>query len=385
MRKQKKSKSHLLIVTPTFFPIVGGAEVGIHELAVRLSKKYTVTILTPIAAVTNNLTDFKTKKYTVIRFTPFLTTENRILQKISKPFSLLALSYIFAIRSYINKNKPDVINFHYATPSGLALIFVKIFYNIPCILSIVGRVDVYNEQTSMLRKRYLALIFYFANKIISINEFCVKGFSHKVTIIPYGVDVKRYSQANPSKEVQQQFPNKTILFSLQRLEEVKRVDVLIAAMKHIKKKRNDVVLLIGGSGKLKNTLENLVAKFGLQRSVFFLGHIKDNDIPSLYRTSKIFVLHTTFETFGVVLAQAMASGKAIVSTNVTAVPYVVKNNINGILVKPLDAKKLSEAILQLLNNNNLLHKISVTNKVKARQEFNWNTISNKYARVFSSA
>ncbi len=59
----------------------------------------------------------------------------------------------------------------------------------------------------------------------------------------------------------------------------------------------------------------------------------------------IFVFHSTYETLGIVLLQAMASGKPIISVNTTAIPEVVKEGVNGLLVEPINSEMFAKAVI----------------------------------------
>lgn len=373
----------LLIISPTFFPIIGGAEIGIHELATRFSSKYSVTILTPYQNKVMN-GGYDMSKYKVVYFKDRFQSEDGIKGKINKLLSLTSLFYIMAIRKEINRNKPDIINFHYAIPTGLAIIYSKVILGIPVVLSLVGRVDVYNRYTSIFRKIYLRIVFHFTSKIVAINEYCVDLGLQKINIIPYGVNINDYSNVS-SREInliRSKYKSELILFSLQRLESIKRVDILIKSMEYFKKDKKKIVLLIGGKGEETEKLIGLTHKLKLEKYVKFLGFISDNDIPKYYKASDLFVFHSTFETFGVVLAQAMAASKAIVTTNISAIPFVVKNRENGILVKPYSPKLIYHAITELISNSILKNSIERNNYKKAQMMYDWNIVTDKYDLVF---
>jgi glycosyltransferase involved in cell wall biosynthesis len=96
----------------------------------------------------------------------------------------------------------------------------------------------------------------------------------------------------------------------------------------------------------------------------------------------LFVFHSTFETLGLVLLQAMASGKAVVSVDSTAIPEVIDSGKNGLLVEPLKPEEFAEAVLSLLKNSEQREHFGVLSREKVVKKFNWDSISDRYEEIF---
>jgi len=383
----------ILVVTPTFLPIAGGAELGIYEIYQRLGKSHTVCILTP------NLSDylisqhggkdmyFEEVNFEVHHFNDIFNftklRRKKIFGKIIFPFSL---SYILAVFKQIRNFKPDVINFHYFVPSGFAIILVRMLTKIPTILSLVGRKDLLDNKISFFKKKYIQTVFKSVSCVISISRFCLYKSARckSVKVIPYGVDTERFSPKVNGEEIRRKLGicnGKLVLFALQRLVKVKRVDVLIKSMKYILGVNNEVVLVVGGKGPEEFSLKNLVEELGIKDNIIFAGYIPENELPKYFAMSDIFVFYSLCETFGIVLVQAMASGKPIVSVNSTAIPEVVDNGLNGLLVEPLNSKQFAEAVIRLLNDEKLCLEYSRNGRGKAIEKYNWSSIAREYEGV----
>ena len=113
--------------------------------------------------------------------------------------------------------------------------------------------------------------------------------------------------------------------------------------------------VIVGDGELREELEDYTKKLGIANDVIFTGFRQD--LPKIYADLDIVVLTSLNEGTPVSIIEAMAAGKPVVATNVGGVSSLVKNNVNGFLVSPQDAKALSDAIIKLLKNSDLRQKM----------------------------
>ncbi len=388
----------ILVVTPTFLPVVGGAELGIYEIYNRLGKHHDIRILTPefpqkiISRQGVKDKYFSKKNLKVRRFKDRFNLAKmrgqRILGRLIPP---LSISYIWPVFSQIKKFHPDVINFHYVVPGGLSLIMVKKLTKIPIVLSLISRADVLKNINPYFKKHpsYFSAILKSVSCIAPISPYysgeILKNIPTK--IIPYGVDTKRFSPGISGEKNKNRLKidkNKIILFTLQRLVKVKRIDILIKSLEYILKTNKNVLLVIGGKGPEENSLKDLAKKIGLYDNIMFAGYIPEKDLPKYFAMSDIFVFSSINETFGIIFPQAMASGKPIVAINSTAIPKVVDNGLNGTLVGSLKPKQFAKAVVKLMNDKNLMKKYSQNGRKKAVEKYDWDIIAQQYEQVFQN-
>lgn len=195
------------------------------------------------------------------------------------------------------------------------------------------------------------------DKIVSVSkrtaDFLIedrKIHPDKIEIIPYGVDLKKYSNGNDNK-IRKKLNIKAkekIIGMVGRLVTQKGHVYLIDAAEETVKKHPDVKFLIIGEGELRADLEKRVKNSNLENNFIFLG--SRDDVPDLLKAIDIFTLPSLFEGLPNVILEAMASAKPIVATSVDGTKEAVKNGETGILVPPKDPQKLSEALCELLDN-----------------------------------
>ena len=384
----------ILVVTPTFFPIMGGAELGIYELFRRLSSKHEIKIFTPwpdkslVEEYGMEKSEIDLNNIGVVRFNDRVNLKKWpdpwLLKGIIPPFSF---SSIWSLRKLLKYYKPDIINVFYPLPMGLSALYLEKIIKIPVVLSLVGR-DVPGPNLPRFWSNYTRTITRLISQKIFISDYCRKALFNTNTeegiVIPFGIDVDKYNPDIDGSSIRRKLsiPKEAlVLFALQRLDKWKRVDVIIKALKSVLK-RKDVFLLIGGKGPENNYLNQMTKDLGISSRVIFAGFIPENELPIYYATADLFVFHSIYETLGLVLLQAMASGKPIVSVESTAIPEVIDNHKNGILVEPLNPEQFADAIIYLLENKDIMKIFSQNSRKTALEKYDWNYISKRYEEIF---
>ena len=177
---------------------------------------------------------------------------------------------------------------------------------------------------------------------------------------------------------------KPVVLYLGRLLERKGVAVLIEAFSGLQKEMNDSVLVIAGEGEERKKLENLCLKLKVE-SVLFVGYVDEKDKCLYYSMADVFVLPSVAhsgEVWDLVLNEAMSLGKPVISTKAAGASYdMIKNGVNGYIVKDGDVKALSKAIEELLKNPEVKKKMGAASKRIVENSFTFD----KMVEGFSDA
>ena len=107
-----------------------------------------------------------------------------------------------------------------------------------------------------------------------------------------------------------------------------------------------------------NSLKQKIKKYQIENKVSFLGRVSDKQLNQLYSNASWFILPSLHEGYGMVMAEAMSYGIPVIAFNNSAIPYLIKDGENGLLVKDRDSQDLREKILITKNNRNLHLKLS---------------------------
>jgi glycosyltransferase involved in cell wall biosynthesis len=189
----------------------------------------------------------------------------------------------------------------------------------------------------------------------------------RTAVIPNGVDLKVFN----SKIVPMQINlAKPIILSVGAFENGKRLDLIIKAVAKTK-----ASLLLVGKGDKQNELQELGDK--LLPGRFKIMSFPHSKMPKVYMSANMFTYPTVpWESFGIVIVEAMASGLPIVATNDPIRKEIIGSA--GILVNPVDAEKYAVAIQNALDK-----KWGNIPRSQSRQ-FDWDDIAKKYAELFRS-
>ena len=173
----------------------------------------------------------------------------------------------------------------------------------------------------------------------------LRGFEQKTRVIPFGIDPARF---NPTPAVtaraaalRSSWGGEPVVLAVGRLVGYKGFDVLIRAMETLEAR-----LVLVGTGP-EGALLRAVASWRVE----FAGRVSDEDLVAYYHAADVFCLPsvTIAEAFGVVLLEAMACAKPLVTTALpTGVAAVNRDGVTGLVVPPRDAGALREALASLL-------------------------------------
>lgn len=193
-------------------------------------------------------------------------------------------------------------------------------------------------------------------------------------IIPNGVDTERF---NPGVKPLDKFPeDKPKILFLGRLDPRKGLNHLLAAYPLIKKKIPEAILIVVGSGPSIERYKNSIpAK--LRDSVYFEGRVSADLIPRYYATCDSYVSPATGgEVFGIVLTEAMATGKPVVASNIPGYNDVIQDRVNGLLFDYKNPEDIADKVIQTLENKKLRNTL-ITNGRNFALGISWQNIAKK--------
>ncbi len=382
----------ILVLTPTFLPLVGGAEIVILEVYRRLARRHEVSLLTADKGASpselERLVNFPVARYED-RFTTMRFRGHRTTGGIIPPFSLSAVK---ALGKLIRDFRPDVIHAYYMSHTGLAAVVANTRHRVPTVLTFLGR-DVPGPRTPYGWKYYCRWVARNVSGVTYVSHYCCRaifGDSERAPgrIILAGVDLERFSPRIDGRRVRERHgvgDRAPLLLAVQRLAPEKRVDILVEAMPSILRSHAGAVLVIGGTGRARRDLESLAHRLGVGDSVRFAGYVPDEELGGYYAAADVFVFHSTYETFGVVLGEAMAAGKPVVSVNSTAIPEVVTDGETGVLAPPLDPAAFADKVNSLLESPEERKRLGENARRWAETHLDWAVISGQYEEALLAA
>jgi len=217
----------------------------------------------------------------------------------------------------------------------------------------------------------------------SAMEYANKHFRSNYNIIPNGVDIKHFHPDIPP--IEEFCDGKINLLFVGRMEKRKGVNYLLEAYQRIKHLIPDSrLLIVGPSGALCDKYKKIVQGNGI-RDVSFIGHVSYDELPRYYKTADIFCAPATgYESFGIILLEAMAVGTSIVASNINGYAGVITHNNEGLTVPPKNDKELAKAITTLVRNKRLRQQMGSQGRMTA-EKYSWEHITDNLLDCYERA
>lgn len=307
----------------------GGAERALMVLSEAFLKRgYTVTVLTLFSEASDSYEVPPSVKRVTLGF--------------SEPLQVF-LSFL-SLRRSILSTEPDVV-VSFMCRMNIVVLISTLFLKIPVV--VCERIDPIAHQIPFIWKWMRWYVYHFADSIVvqtrAAWDYFSPRFQSKVCIIPNLV----LKPAPTISELDR--PHRPKLIAIGRLHVQKGFDILLRAFARLKNKYPEWRLTILGEGPLREELQRLLHRLDLLKHVDLPGFVK---YPGDYlRESDLFVLPSRYEGFPNALCEAMASGLPVISTDCPSGPSdIIRDGIDGLLVRPNDIDALSTAMDHLMSD-----------------------------------
>ena len=237
---------------------------------------------------------------------------------------------------------PDVIHIHGVATMAIRGLISGHELGIPTVMTFHTMVDDaarYYSPIKMSPQTMERLIWIYLRQILKRADVVVTPTScigrelashgaecRNLVTIPTGTDVAKFHPGIESGYVRERYglEGKRVVIHVGRISYEKDLNMVVRAMTKV-----DAVLLVAGKGPAKEDIERLVDELDLREKVIFAGFVPDEELPAFYNAADIAVSASKFETQGLSILEAMASGKPVACRNGRAFAEIVRNGENG--------------------------------------------------------
>ena len=214
------------------------------------------------------------------------------------------------------------------------------------------------------------------------REFVSQYFEGPYSVIPNGIDTIRFgNEIHPFPWAMDGTPR--ILFVGRFNEARKGFKYLLRAMPLIQQQFPNARLMVVGPGDPRRQ-EGTIERYRI-RNVDFVGQVSKEDLPRYYASSTLVCAPSIErESFGIILLEAMASGKPLVATNIPGYAGVMTNEFDGLMVPPQDAPALALAIVRLLADNDLRPRL-IDNGRTTAESYAWPKVTSRVVGMYEQS
>lgn len=298
---------------------------------------------------------------------------------------------IFQIRRLIKKYKPDIIYAHSSKAGAIGRI-ANIGCGSKCIYNPHGWS--FNMRCSKSKQKMYVFIekmaAIFCDKIVCISDAEKKSAESKhickkdkLVTIYNGIDIELYENGCIKTITREELcipTNSFVVGMVGRISYQKAPDVFIKAAKLIKKKISNAYFVIVGTGEQEQEIREYAKKNDLTNSLCITGWV-DNPL-SYIEIFDVACLLSRWEGFGLVIPEYMLCKKPIVANNVDAIPNLIVNYKNGLLVSVDDYEEVAEKILELYKSQELCEKLTYNGLQSVKNKFDAKRVSLEHSKMF---
>ena len=362
------------MVCPYGWDVPGGVQMHIRELAEHFTQLgHYVSVISPVSDE-ESITD------------PWLVNAGR---PVPIPFNGSVARVLFGpiaasrVRQWIAQGDFDILHMHEPGIPSISLL--------ACWAAEGAMVGTFHASTPKMRAIASVgpLIEPMIEKLsarIAVSEMAQATLNNlygtEAVVIPNGIDYSRFNAAGRSRVREEDAPLR--IGFLGRFEETRKgLPLLLEALPKILKALPNLELVVAGPGDP----EKIVAKIDPQVSkhIRFLGRLSESEKVEFLSSLDLYIApNTGGESFGIILAEAMASGTPVLASNIQAFVDLLAEGDSGVNFISEDANDLAQSVIELLRNSSRLLQLSQNGLVSAVR-FDWSSVASQIMSVYEVA
>jgi colanic acid/amylovoran biosynthesis glycosyltransferase len=296
-------------------------------------------------------------------------------------FNLMYLTEALMVGQWMRRNRLSHLHVHLASQAASVGLFVRHVFGFAYSLTVHGPDEFYDAEGHYLAEKVAAADF-----VCCISSFArsqlmmLSDYRHwnKFAVVRLGVDTEAFSPAAavPQGECFE-------ILCIGRLTPAKGQHLLLDAVDRLMRQGRRVRLRLAGGGPDEPSLRKHAAQIEFPECVVFEGAVNQDRVRALYAAAQVFCLPSFAEGIPVVLMEAMAMGIPCVTSQITGIPELIRNGIDGILVPPSDLDALVESLATLMDDAPLRQRLSSNARNVVLERYDLRRNVEKLADIFA--
>lgn len=397
----------LCMIAPEFLPVWGGTGSYVVELIKHLPKIVDVHVVTLKRSIPGKLNSRLNGKFVdsiigrPLEVNYISTSKETFFYNLS--FQLACLKDIPRLHK---EHKFDIIHSHLSHMPDVFLQLLKCVH-VPTVVTVHSTIQTQRDITFMagsqfrdlewsekntllfypvinfLQQKYVKRISQFI-AVSNVTKELLKRHlnveAEKISVVYNGVNTELL--CSPTRtEIEKKYSKPCVVY-IGRMMAKKGVDVLIKAIPEILRFFPETHFLFVGGGNIP-LYKEIIERMGIPEKNFsFIGHVGYFERPKILHKATIFVNPSFFENCSLSILEAMSCKTAVIASDVGGNPEIIESGKNGMLVPPLDEKKLAESMISLLEDEKLNRKLGEEARKTVEESFSMKITAKKTYGVY---
>lgn len=301
---------------------------------------------------------------------------------------------LFSIYKIIKKEKPLIVHTH-SSKAGILGRFAAKLCKVNNIVHTIHGFGFNDTQNFLKKNLYIFLekiCARFSKILIPVStENIKKGLKYKIAVkekyryIKLGIDIENFKNFKSIPSLKQELnllSSDILITTIGPFKPQKNLPDFIKIANNISKKHINFKFVIVGDGILRENFEKMIKDFGIEKNIFLLGWRRD--ISNILNSSDVFVMTSLWEGLPISTIEALSCGLVPIVNDVDGQREIIKDGINGFLIKPHDIKSAEEKILILYNDNKLKDRLSQNARNSIDETFSINYMIKEHEKLYIS-
>jgi glycosyltransferase involved in cell wall biosynthesis len=292
------------------------------------------------------------------------------------------LSALWTVLQYPFRSRPDIVHVHASSRlsfyrESVYVVYTALIWKRQVVIHIHGSdFDEFLQECGPVRSWYIQQVLSLCAEVIVLSSYWEDVLQRETNI--------RHTTVLPNPIDAETFPNGDgtggpHFIYIANLIERKGVEEFVTAIRQLQKTDGlPFKVSIAGDGPEADRMSVLANEYD---SVEYYGYVDEERKRELLTEGSVYVLPTHAEGLPISLLEGMAGGNAIVSTEVGAIPEVIRSE-NGVLISPVDVDELTEALETLRTNDQLRQTMAQNNSRLVREQYTWSSISEELLALY---
>lgn len=296
------------------------------------------------------------------------------------PGKLSYITAVFALKKILKELRPDVFHAHFASSYGFVGALTG--YH-PFFVSVWGT-DIFQfPKKSGINRKIIEFTLGKADVVCSTSHIMAEEtklyVKKPVEVTPFGVNLAKF------------FPEARVARSgfkigiAKGLEDKYGFRDLFKAVSDLRKRLDDLELVVIGSGPMETEYRELCQSLGIAEAVEFTGYVPNTEVPALIRDLDLVVMPSYEDSFGVTAIEAFACGVPVVAYDAGGLKEVMVDQKTGVLVPMGQVEELERVIEELLLDEARRHEMGRAGVEHVRKEYDWNENASRMVKLYDRA